>query len=141
MLSIAAAALAAPIAEPSGSRNFTPPGNVPNYFSNESGPFRGSSPQTAPTGIAPAYAAPAPADQAVAANRQARRHSVHAGRQRARLARGKSARHVQTAHTRSGHGGRTAVARGKSKASAAASRAAPTKVKGGKTQRLARAHG
>jgi hypothetical protein len=43
---------------PFGSRNFTPPGHVPNYFSNESGPFRGGGGgQTA----SPVVAAPGPA--------------------------------------------------------------------------------
>ena len=41
-LAIAAAGIPVGAVEaPPGSKNFTPPADVPNYFSNESGPFQG----------------------------------------------------------------------------------------------------
>jgi len=60
-LAIAAAAVpSAGFAEPPpGSRNFSPPPAVPNYFSNESGPVLGT-PAARPTEPAPAPAAAAP---------------------------------------------------------------------------------
>ncbi|MGC2411973.1 MAG: hypothetical protein WA459_04660, partial [Stellaceae bacterium] len=36
-----AGARADAVEAPPGSKNFTPPSGVPNYFSNESGPFQG----------------------------------------------------------------------------------------------------
>ena len=57
----AAAAVPSAVAEPpAGSRNFTPPAVVPNYFSNESGPVLGT-PAVRPAEPAPAPAAAAPA--------------------------------------------------------------------------------
>jgi len=63
-----AAAVVAPMAvqsagaaeAPPGSKNFTSPGGVPNYFSNEAAPFVGSpNPRPAPAQPAPVIAAPA----------------------------------------------------------------------------------
>jgi hypothetical protein len=131
---------------PSGSRNFTAPNHVPNYFSNESGPFRGGGAgQTASPGAGPVAAVPV-GRGTVASGRFARQKSVHAGRQRARLARGKVARH-HAARARLPRGGKAVVGRSapvRSKASAA--RAAPAKARGGKApggkgQRVARARG
>jgi hypothetical protein len=132
---------------PFGSRNFTPPSHVPNYFSNESGPFRGGGGgQTA----SPVVAAPGPAGSvAVASGRLARQQSVHAGRKRARLARGKSGRHGHLVHAQSSKGGKAVMARSASvrkKAGTAAGRTSPAKAKGhkapnGKSQRIARARG
>jgi hypothetical protein len=134
---------------PSGSRNFTAPSHVPNYFSNETAPFRGTSGgQTAAPGAGPVVAVPGPAGQ-VAASRAARQHSVQAGRQRARLARGKAGqRGHHVVRARASRGGKAAAARGasvRSKAVVGARRAAPAKTHGGRTpgrsQRVARARG
>jgi len=141
---------AAAVEPPSGSRNFTPPGHVPNYFSNETAPFRGTSGgQTAAPGASPVVAVPGIANHgAVAATRAARQHSVQAGRQRARLARGKAGRHGQVARARVSRGGKAVAARTsvRSNAVASARRAAPAKVHGGgktqgKAQRVAGARG
>src|SRR5437868_1197474 len=60
---LAIAAAAVPLAgfaePPPGSRNFSPPPAVPNYFSNESGPVLGT-PAARPSEPAPAPAAVAP---------------------------------------------------------------------------------
>src|SRR5579862_1428111 len=67
---------------PGGAANFRPPGYVPDYFSNESGPFRGASGAVAaPSSAAPVVAAPAP-DPAVAVPRQVSRPSLHAAKVR-----------------------------------------------------------
>ncbi len=133
---------------PPGSKNFTPPGYVPNYFSNESGSFRGgASVGAAQPGAGPAVEASAPRRRVAAASRRHPRH--HAGRAatahgRLRLARGRASahRHVLYAHAaRSGKASRASVAHArampaKTKAVAAKSRPAPAKAK-----RLARARG
>jgi hypothetical protein len=138
------AEMAAAAELPSGSRNFTAPRHAPNYFSNETAPFRGTSGgQTASPG-GPVVAVPAQAHHgAVASDRRARQQSVHAGRQRARLARGKAGRH-QVAKVRGSRGGKAVIARSASARNKASTvRAAPTKVRvkgqGGKAQRVARA--
>jgi hypothetical protein len=140
------AEIAVAVEPPSGSRNFTAPTHVPNYFSNETAPFRGTSGgQTASPGGGPVVAAPVQAQHgAVASNRRAREQSVHAGRQRARLARGKAGRH-QVAGARGSRGGKSVAARNTSaRSKASAVRAAPATVQrgkgqGGKAQRVARA--
>jgi hypothetical protein len=146
----AVAETAAAVELPSGSRNFTAPSHVPNYFSNETAPFRGTSGgQTAAPGAGPVVAVPGTAVPEAASSRAARQHSVQAGRQRARLARDKVGRHGHHAvHARASRGGKAVVARGisvRSKAVASARRAAPAKAHGGrtpgKTQRVARARG
>jgi hypothetical protein len=128
---------------PAGSRNFTAPGHVPGYFSNETAPFRGASGgQTASPGAGPVVAVPGTAEpRNIASDRFARQKSVQAGRQRARLARGKVGRHGQVARARVSRGGKAVLARSaaaRSKASAAAHRATPAKatakVRGGKAQ-------
>ena len=132
---------------PSGSRNFTAPGHVPSYFSNETAPFRGTSGgQVASPGAGPVVAVPGTAERSIASNRAARQQSVSAGRQRARLARGKAGRYGQVARARVSRGGKAVVARSasvRSKATVSARRAVPAKVHGGKTQgkaqRVARA--
>jgi hypothetical protein len=104
-----AAAIAVPsgaIAEPPpGSRNFSPPAAVPNYFSNESGPILGTPaarpPQPAPV---PVVAIPAPAPRHVVAfERKAERHSAKTA---------KSRDQSRTAHakTRAGDKRKTAAA-------------------------------
>ena len=84
-LAAAAAIPSSAIAEPpAGSRNFSPPAAVPNYFSNESGPILGTPaarpPQPAPV---PVIAVPAPAPrQVVAVERKAERHSAKTAKSR-----------------------------------------------------------
>ena len=140
---------AAALEPPSGSRNFIAPNHVPNYFSNETAPFRGTSGgQTASPG-GPVVAVPGTLNHgSVAANRSARQKSVHAGRHRARLARGKASRHGHVARARATRGGKVISTRSasvRSKASTAAGRAAPAKIQRGKAhgkaQKIARARG
>ena len=92
---------------PSGSRNFTAPGYVPNYFSNESGPFHsGANARVAQPGVPPGFAAPAPRPGiAVAAHRHDRNHSGHAGAARGHY---RLARRRPVAH---GHGAQAHAAR------------------------------
>jgi hypothetical protein len=79
---------------PPGSKNFTPPSSVPNYFSNEAAPFaRGSRVaqpgadrfNTAPIAAGRNHVAVSPPTRKVAA-------SAGRGKHRGKLARGKSAR-------------------------------------------------
>ena len=150
-VALALAASGAPagaVEAPPGSKNFTPPGFVPNYFSNESGPFQGgANTRNAPSDTAPIVAAPGPRGGAVAASRRNPRH--HASRTakakgRARLAHGKTAPHRQLAQAGAAHssrasGSKTAHAQTKSangKAAAAKNRAASSKGK-----HIVRAHG
>ncbi|HVB16205.1 MAG TPA: hypothetical protein VNF04_06725 [Stellaceae bacterium] len=89
-----AASAAGAIEPPSGSTNFTPPGSVPDYFSNESGPFRG--------GAAARTARPVPAPGVVAAPAPRRRVAVavrHHVRYAARYRRYR-ARHIGRARRR-----------------------------------------
>ena len=141
-----AAETAVAVELPSGSSNFTAPRHVPNYFSNESGPFRGGGGQTNSPGVGAVVSAPASTEGGtVASGRLARQKSVHAGRQRARLARGKAGRHGQVARAKAQRGGKVVAARSTSaRNKASAVRAAPAKVHrgkapGAKTQRVARA--
>jgi len=143
------------VAAPPGSKNFTAPASVPNYFSNEAGSFRGDATARAAQSGAPTLAAPAPHSRVAAASHRIGRH--HAGgtakaRGHVRLARGKAGAHRQLARAR--HGGavhataarsaRSAAPRmahaqhgpARSKAVAAKSRPAP-----GKGKSAARARG
>jgi len=93
------------VAAPPGSRNFTAPASVPNYFSNEAGSFRGDATARAAQSGAPTLAAPAPRTRVAAASHRIGRH--HAGRTakargQVRLARGKAAAHRQLAKARPG---------------------------------------
>lgn len=94
----------APVA---GTRNFEPPTSVPNYFSNEAGPFRGGAgAETTYSSSGPALASPYPPVQTAAAvpRRTASRHATRANR------------HVRLAHahSRSGrHAARTRLAKAK----------------------------
>ena len=141
-----AAPAAGAIEPPSGSKNFTPPGSVPDYFSNESGPFRGAGGAVAaPPSAAPVVAAPAP-HPAVAARRHVRRHLVSAAKARGhrRLVGRRAAVHGHAIHNLRARAGKPPhalarrhpvnVARGKSVA--AKRSGAPAKGK-----RLARASG
>jgi hypothetical protein len=130
---------------PPGSKNFNPPANVPNYFSNESGPFQGgAAARTAHPGVSPIFVAPAPRRSiATAARRYVRHHARHVARARGRvwLARGRASAHHYIAHAPMARRGkawlthaRAGPARGK--AAAASKRPAPSKGK-----RLVRAHG
>jgi len=144
-LAIAVAGAPADAVEaPPGSKNFSPPGYVPNYFSNESGPFQGGAhARSAQPDTAPIVAAPAARGRAVASSRRNVRHHAKA-RARTRLAHAKASAHRQVVHVgaaRSGKasGPKTAHAQTRSaggKAIAAKSRAASSKGK-----RIARAHG
>ena len=155
-VALAAAVAGAPVhavAAPPGSKNFTPPGNVPNYFSNEAQSFQGSATaRPAPSGAGPVFAAPAPRASAVVASRgSGRRHAARAaqGRGRVRLVHGRASTHRQFVHARVGRphvarSARTPVPRvahaqrgaARSKAVATGSRAAP-----GKGRSAARGHG
>ena len=145
-LAVAVAGAAADAVEaPPGSRNFSPPGFVPNYFSNESGPFQGgANARNTQSETAPIVAAPASRGRVAAASRRnARSHSsrIAKAKGRTRLANGKATAHRQLAraHGARGSGAKTAHAQVKStggKAVAAKSRAASSKGK-----RIARAHG
>jgi hypothetical protein len=133
---------------PPGSKNFTPPRDVPNYFSNESGPFRGgANANSAQSETAPIVAAPGPRGKALAsASRNTRHHAARLAKVRGhtRLAHGKAPATRQVAHTGAARSGKASVAKSahaqarpaNGKAVAAKSRAASSKGK-----RIARAHG
>lgn len=108
-----AASMPARAVEPApGSKNFEPPGAVPNYFSNEAGPFRGGAgaetTYSSPGGNSgPAVVSPYPPRRTAAAapRRSAGRHA----------ARGKSRTRLAHAHARSGrYAARTRTAKAKS---------------------------
>jgi hypothetical protein len=125
---------------PPGSTNFTPPADVPNYFSNESGPFQGgANARNTQPGAGPSVAVSAP--------RRGGRHPVARAakaRGRYRLAHGRASAHRQFAHVGAARGGKASgsktahaqVRPGTGKALAAKSRAASSKSK-----HTARAHG
>jgi len=103
---------------PPGSKNFTPPPEVPNYFSNESGPFHsGAIARSAEPGAVPMVAAPASRDGHAVASRRAasRHHPAHLAKAtgRTRLAHGKVSAHRQVAHAgaaRRGHAAESKIA-------------------------------
>jgi hypothetical protein len=91
-----------------GSKNFEPPSAVPNYFSNEAGPFRGGAGaettySNPPSNQGPVVVSPdAPSRAAAAAPRRSvSRHAARANRH---------VRYARYAHTR-GRGSRYAYAR------------------------------
>jgi hypothetical protein len=160
-VALAAAVAGAPVdavAAPPGSKNFTPPGYVPNYFSGEAPSFQGNAatqpvqPGASQPRVGPGFAAPAPQSTVAAASRGlGRRHAVRAaqGRGRLRLAHGRATAHRQLVHAGVGRvwvatsarapGPRVAQARqgpARGKAVAARSRPAP-----GKGKSAARGHG
>jgi hypothetical protein len=106
---LAAGASLEAVAAAPGSKNFTAPSDVPNYFSNEGGSFRGdSTARAAQPAAVPNLAAATPRHSTAAASRRAGRH--HAGRASKgrggiRLARGRASSHRQVAHVRAGHVG------------------------------------
>ena len=127
---------------PPGSKNFSPPGYVPNYFSNESGPFQGgANARNVQSETAPIVAAPGPRSRVAAASRRNTRHAsrIAKAKGRTRLASGKAVAHRQLARAGATHGAKASSAKtahAVGKAVAAKSRAASSKGK-----RIARAHG
>jgi hypothetical protein len=97
------AAPAGAVEPPPGSKNFNAPGYVPNYFSNESGPFGGGGARApaAPVVAAPAGAAPATITARAVGRAHAARH-VRGKQGATRLARGKGGRRRQIAHASRG---------------------------------------
>lgn len=92
MLAVAAAGTSYAIEPPPGSRNFTAPGFVPNYFSNEAAPFHGGAAARPAQPVGDQFnAASPPTSRAAAPRRQARKGSVSASRakHRGKLVRGK----------------------------------------------------
>src|SRR5438045_3637855 len=101
-LALVAAAAPALAVEPTpGSKNFQPPNSVPNYFSNEAGPFRGGAgAETTYSSSGPMVVSPyAPARVAAAPSRSAR-HQVARGKSRTRLAQARARSHRHAAQTR-----------------------------------------
>jgi hypothetical protein len=130
---------------PPGSKNFTPPGDVPNYFSNESGPFQGgANARNAPSDTAPIVAVPASRGKALAASRRdARRQAAHA-KGRTRLAHGKAAARRQFARAGPSHGTRgvgSKHARAEVRPASGKPVAAKSRAASSKTKRVAAAHG
>jgi len=98
-LALVMAALPADALDTPGSKNFTAPRGVPNYFSNESGPFNGAAGgQSAPAGSVPTVAAPAARGGAAFA---AAPHRYYAHRYAARGGKGRA--RYRLAHRRGGH--------------------------------------
>jgi len=134
---------AAAAAAPPGSKNFTPPADVPNYFSNESGPFQGGAnarntqSDTSAIGALPA----SPGRALTLSRRTARHHAAHLAkaRGRTRLAHAKAGAHRQFAHARTASGSRTVHAQVRSAISKAV--AAKSHASSSKNKRIARAHG
>src|SRR5689334_3999473 len=75
-LGFAAAGVPAGAVEPPpGTKNFSPPGYVPNYFSNESGPFQGgANARNAQSETTPFVAAPGSRGRVAVASRGGPRH-------------------------------------------------------------------
>ena len=99
----AAAAPSGAVETPAGSKNFTAPGYVPNYFSNESVPFQGGAGARAgQPGAVPVFAAPAPRHRGSYAYSSRRHHGRHWARGSPRgryrhIVRGRGAAHRQFA--------------------------------------------
>jgi hypothetical protein len=122
---------------PPGSKNFTSPRGIPDYFSNETAPFRGGvnarpgPPAAAPS---PGYAAPAPyrgggQGGAVASQRHGRSHGSYArGKGSYRSAQRRGHGHAAHASARRSSASRhSATARGATAAAKAPHHAAPAK--------------
>jgi hypothetical protein len=94
-------------AAPPGSKNFTSPAYVPNYFSSEAGSFQGNATARArQTGAGPVFAVPAPRRTFAAASRRiGRHHAVRAAQARryVRLARIRAGAHRQFVDARAFH--------------------------------------
>ena len=110
LLALCGAPAAGPVCAfeaPSGSKNFTPPGSVPDYFSNEAAPF-GRASQTATPGADRFATAPVGAGRAHASMPQPARDTATSpgrGRYRGRLAGGESGRHVASSRAGRVHAG------------------------------------
>jgi hypothetical protein len=133
---------------PPGTTNFTPPADVPNYFSNESGPFQGgANARNAQPGVGPSLAAPAPRGSgAVLSHRIDRHHPgrVAKARGRGRLAHERAVAHRQFTHAVAVHGARASGARtahAQARPAAGKAVAAKTPAPSGKGKHLAAAHG
>jgi hypothetical protein len=130
---------------PPGSKNFTPPADVPNYFSNESGPFQGgTTARDAQPATAPIVAAPASRGRAPAASRRSGRHYAARARAGGRLAHDRAVAHRQFAHAVAAHGARASAARtahAHVRPAAGKAVAAKTPAASGKGKHLAAAHG
>lgn len=108
-----------------GTANFTAPGSVPNYFSNESGVLQGGAAARAgqQPAVTPRYAAPAPSRREYSASR-GRHHAAHGGgRGRSSHASAHASAH-NNAHARHGGGHYAQSSRGGSHGSAHASSSA-----------------
>ena len=109
-VAFAAAGGSANAVEPGfGSRNFTAPGSVPNYFSNEASPFQGAAGAAQPG--ADRYSA-APAYSYAAGVAPRRYYRAARGKQRGRLARGRVSSSRELARAGAPKGGRTVIAAG-----------------------------
>jgi hypothetical protein len=116
---------AAAIDTPPGSKNFAPPRNVPNYFSNESGSFNGGAgARPLASGSVPAFAGPAPSrgSAAVASRGYARHYAGRGtrGRGHSRYVRGRASvrGHAYAARGSRTSPGRASAGHGRASASA-----------------------
>jgi hypothetical protein len=136
---------AAAVEAPPGSKNFSPPGYVPNYFSNESGPFQGGATvRDARPDTAPIVAAPAARGRVLATSRRNGRYYVARARGRARLAHGKAAAHRQLARAGATHGVRASgagSAHAQVRTAAGKTVTAKSRAAASKGKRIAAAHG
>jgi hypothetical protein len=98
-------------AAPLGSKNFTSPPDVPNYFSSEAGSFQGNAiARPGQTGAGAIFAAPAPHRTFAAASRRTGRYHWRRAAQARRYARSRAGAHRQfvdarVAHARVAHAG------------------------------------
>ncbi|HEV8679653.1 MAG TPA: hypothetical protein VGQ90_09785 [Stellaceae bacterium] len=138
-LAALASAPAAAVEPLRGSKNFTAPGYVPNYFSNEAGAVRGAKAGAAQAAAGPMVAPPAP-QRAVATSRGYSRHQARrTARAHGRLGmpRGKANAHRHVSHANAARSSKTSrpkvahamVKHAKGKAVAAKRPPAPAKGK------------
>lgn len=148
-LAVAVAGMPADAVEaPPGSRNFTPPADVPNYFSNESGPFQGgANARNAEPGAGPSVAVATPRGRVASLSRRnARHHSARAAKSRGRyrLALGKGSAHRQFVSASAARGGKASgsqTAHVQARPTAGKSVAGKSRAASSKNKRVARAHG
>lgn len=113
-LVLAAVSGVAPAAEPPpGAANFRPPGYVPDYFSNESGPIRGGpgAPVTAPMAAPVAAPAAAPVAATPAASAPARVRAEHDRRRGHRMRSARARGHHWATRTKAAAAHRRAMHR------------------------------
>jgi hypothetical protein len=135
-VAIAAAGMSAHAIEPPpGSRNFTTPTHVPNYFSNEATTFQGGAGARAAQPGADQFNAAAPEPRSYSAGEPrsySRKASARAGRGKyrgSRVARGKVTSSRYAARAGAARSGKVAVVRGRGKSvasKAVATRSRPT---------------